>query len=168
MSVRDAATVMLVRDGADGLEVFMLRRNLNSDFVGGAYVFPGGAVDEEDRHAHLERVCRGRSDDQASNMLGIDTGGLAFWVAAIRRTTARTGGTSSIIPTMSLTKPGVSISAPPRRIRKPSTRSVPGTRPWSSEAWIRRSTPSPSRFISQPPRTLMRIRRPMVLRTPMA
>jgi 8-oxo-dGTP pyrophosphatase MutT (NUDIX family) len=85
--IRDAATVMLVRDGADGhspLEVFMLRRNLNSDFVGGAYVFPGGAVDEADRHADLEAICEGRSDDQASQMLGIDSGGLAYWVAAIR------------------------------------------------------------------------------------
>ena len=48
VSIRDAATVMLVRDGADGrLEVFMLRRNLNSDFVGGAYVFPGGVAQQE-------------------------------------------------------------------------------------------------------------------------
>ena len=87
VAVRDAATVMLVRDGADGrgpLEVFMLRRNLNSDFVGGAYVFPGGAVDEADRHADLESICEGRSDDQASQMLEIGSGGLAYWVAAIR------------------------------------------------------------------------------------
>lgn len=86
VAVRDAATVMLVRDGAsgDGMEVFMLRRNLNSDFVGGAYVFPGGAVDEADRHADLEAVCRGLSDDGASARLGVDGGGLAFWVAAIR------------------------------------------------------------------------------------
>lgn len=82
--IRDAATVMLVRDGRDGMEVFMLRRNLNSDFVGGAYVFPGGAVDEADRHADLEGVCQGRSDDQASAVLGVDRGGLAYWVAAIR------------------------------------------------------------------------------------
>ncbi len=82
--MRDAATVMLVRDVDDGMEVFMLRRNLNSDFVGGAYVFPGGAVDEADRHADLERVCQGRSDAAASDQLGIDEGGLAFWVAAVR------------------------------------------------------------------------------------
>jgi 8-oxo-dGTP pyrophosphatase MutT (NUDIX family) len=88
VKLRDAATVMLVRDrpapAGGGMEVFMLRRNLNSDFVGGAYVFPGGAVDEADRHADLEAVCEGRSDDQASLMLGVDRGGLAFWVAAIR------------------------------------------------------------------------------------
>ena len=84
VAIRDAATVMLVRDVADGFEVFMLRRNLNSDFVGGAYVFPGGAVDEADRHADLESVCEGRSDDQACAMLGVESGGLAYWVAAIR------------------------------------------------------------------------------------
>jgi 8-oxo-dGTP pyrophosphatase MutT (NUDIX family) len=89
IEVRDAATVMLVRDrdhgdGESQLEVFMLRRNLQSDFVGGAYVFPGGAVDEADRHADLEAVCLGRSDDLASAHLGVDRGGLAFWVAAIR------------------------------------------------------------------------------------
>jgi 8-oxo-dGTP pyrophosphatase MutT (NUDIX family) len=46
--VRDAATVMLVRDAPDGIEVFMLRRNASLVFVPGAYVFPGGAVDEAD------------------------------------------------------------------------------------------------------------------------
>lgn len=84
VEVRDAATVMLVRDGEQGLEVFMLRRNLNSDFVGGAYVFPGGGVDEHDRHLDLGPICEGRTDDEASALLGIDDGGLAFWVAAIR------------------------------------------------------------------------------------
>jgi 8-oxo-dGTP pyrophosphatase MutT (NUDIX family) len=82
--IRDAATVLLVRDGDAGLEVFMLRRSLNSVFVGGAYVFPGGAVDEADRHADLEAVCDGRSDAGASALLGVDTGGLAYWVAAVR------------------------------------------------------------------------------------
>jgi 8-oxo-dGTP pyrophosphatase MutT (NUDIX family) len=46
--VRDAATVMLLRDGTAGLEVFMLRRNADLVFVPGAFVFPGGAVDEAD------------------------------------------------------------------------------------------------------------------------
>ncbi len=85
---RDAATVMLVRDAAGGgaapLEVCMLRRNIDSDFVGGAYVFPGGKVDEEDRSALAGRVCSGRDDPEASGLLGVDSGGLAFWVAALR------------------------------------------------------------------------------------
>jgi 8-oxo-dGTP pyrophosphatase MutT (NUDIX family) len=89
--LRDAATVLLVRDGDDGLEVFMLRRNLQSDFVGGAYVFPGGAVDPPDRGDALEPWCRGRSDAEASTRLGIDTGGLAFWIAAIRESFEESG-----------------------------------------------------------------------------
>jgi 8-oxo-dGTP pyrophosphatase MutT (NUDIX family) len=91
VELRDAATVLILRDGHDGLEVFMLRRNLNSDFVGGAYVFPGGAVDPEDRHANLEPVCEGRTDADASRRLGIGSGGLAFWVAAIRESFEEAG-----------------------------------------------------------------------------
>jgi 8-oxo-dGTP pyrophosphatase MutT (NUDIX family) len=47
MEVRDAATVILVRDRPD-LEVFVLRRNTALVFAPGATVFPGGAVDPED------------------------------------------------------------------------------------------------------------------------
>jgi 8-oxo-dGTP pyrophosphatase MutT (NUDIX family) len=43
-----AATVVLLRDGARGLEVLYLRRNTAVDFHGGAWVFPGGRVDPED------------------------------------------------------------------------------------------------------------------------
>ncbi|HUI47676.1 MAG TPA: NUDIX hydrolase [Acidimicrobiia bacterium] len=45
--VRDAATVILVRDRPD-LHVFVLRRNPALDFAPGATVFPGGAVDPQD------------------------------------------------------------------------------------------------------------------------
>ncbi len=82
--VRDAATVMLVRDGATGMEVFMLRRSVDLDFVAGAYVFPGGAVDDADRQAEVEDVCDGLGDGEASLVLGVPSGGLAFWVAAVR------------------------------------------------------------------------------------
>ena len=75
---------MLVRDGDRGMEVCMLRRNLNSDFVGGAYVFPGGAVDPHDSSPEVEAICLGRDDGDASRQLGIARGGLAFWVAAVR------------------------------------------------------------------------------------
>lgn len=89
--LRDAATVMLLRDGERGLEVCMLQRNLNSDFVGGAYVFPGGAVDPEDAYAEVEAVCHGRDDGAASSLLGAPNGGLAFWVAAIRESFEESG-----------------------------------------------------------------------------
>jgi 8-oxo-dGTP pyrophosphatase MutT (NUDIX family) len=89
--IRDAATVMLLRDGPTGIEVQMLRRNLASDFVGGAYVFPGGAVDPEDSGPEVESVARGRTDTSASELLGIESGGLAFWVAAIRESFEEAG-----------------------------------------------------------------------------
>jgi 8-oxo-dGTP pyrophosphatase MutT (NUDIX family) len=81
---RDAATVMLLRDSEAGLEVFMMRRTLNAVFVGGFYVFPGGAVDAADRSADVEGSCIGLTDADASEQLSIGSGGLAFWVAAVR------------------------------------------------------------------------------------
>jgi 8-oxo-dGTP pyrophosphatase MutT (NUDIX family) len=80
---REAATVMLVRD-APQLEVFMLRRNLDVPFMGGAYVFPGGAVDAGDRAPELLARCHGRDDAAASAALGLSVSGLGFWVAAVR------------------------------------------------------------------------------------
>lgn len=85
VEVRLAATVMIVRDSGDGPEVFMLRRNPQSAFVGGAFVFPGGAVDDHDRlDPDLDDITSGLTDADASARLGIGTGGLAYWVAAIR------------------------------------------------------------------------------------
>ena len=75
---------MLVRDGDGGLEVFMLRRSLRSVFVGGAHVFPGGAVDTTDRLPDLHAICGHRTDAAASAVLGVADGGLAFWAAAVR------------------------------------------------------------------------------------
>lgn len=60
----------------------MLRRNLRSDFVGGAFVFPGGAVDPEDEQAST--LVLGLSEEEASNRLGLTHGGLAYYVAALR------------------------------------------------------------------------------------
>jgi 8-oxo-dGTP pyrophosphatase MutT (NUDIX family) len=89
--VRDASTVMLLRDGPEGIEVCMMQRNLNSDFVGGAYVFPGGAVDPQDGERATLEVCAGRDDASASRLVGAATGGLAFWVAAIRESFEEAG-----------------------------------------------------------------------------
>jgi 8-oxo-dGTP pyrophosphatase MutT (NUDIX family) len=95
--IRPAATVMLVRDAPesetadDQLEVLMVRRNLRSDFVGGAYVFPGGSVDPADAGAGAEAACYGRTDADASALLGIDAGGLAYWVAVLRETFEEAG-----------------------------------------------------------------------------
>lgn len=89
--VRPAATVMVVRDTDHGIEVFMLRRNPGSDFVAGAMVFPGGAVDPGDSASDMERYCSGLNDAEASAALGVPEGGLAFWVAAVRETFEEAG-----------------------------------------------------------------------------
>jgi len=81
---RPAATVMVLRDNGAALEVLMLRRSLRSEFVSGAYVFPGGALDEDDAHEAVYARCSGRDDAQASAVLGVDSGGLAYWVCAVR------------------------------------------------------------------------------------
>ena len=44
--VRPAATAVLLRDSAIGIEVLLLRRNAKLAFAGGAWVFPGGAIDQ--------------------------------------------------------------------------------------------------------------------------
>lgn len=45
VAIRQAATVVIVRDGDSGLEVLVVARNNKSGFARGAWVFPGGAVD---------------------------------------------------------------------------------------------------------------------------
>jgi 8-oxo-dGTP pyrophosphatase MutT (NUDIX family) len=53
VSARDAATVMVVRDGPDGVEALVLKRPASMKFAAGAYVFPGGSVDQGDYEASL-------------------------------------------------------------------------------------------------------------------
>lgn len=56
---RASASIVLLRDGAAGLEVFLLKRHGLSDVLGGAFVFPGGKVDAADATldaaAHLDQ-----------------------------------------------------------------------------------------------------------------
>src|SRR5271154_5008365 len=48
VTARPAATVLLVRDGPRGLQVFMVVRHHKIDFASGALVFPGGKVEDDD------------------------------------------------------------------------------------------------------------------------
>ncbi|WP_295503146.1 MBL fold metallo-hydrolase [Limnohabitans sp. Rim8] len=50
--LRPAATVLLLRDGPNGVEVLMTRRSMKASFAPGAYVFPGGGIDAADAQAH--------------------------------------------------------------------------------------------------------------------
>jgi len=51
--IRDASTVLLVRDGQQGIEVFLQHRVQQMAFAGGMTVFPGGGVDPSDRTAQV-------------------------------------------------------------------------------------------------------------------
>jgi 8-oxo-dGTP pyrophosphatase MutT (NUDIX family) len=85
VEAQPAATVLLVRDGEpSGVEVFVLRRAASAVFAAGMYVFPGGRVDDIDHAVELEPYCDGLDDATASARLGIERGGLAYWVAAVR------------------------------------------------------------------------------------
>lgn len=76
---RPAATILLLRDGPDGLEVFMVVRHQAIDFASGALVFPGGRVDAGDFAVAADpALC---PDPKA-----LDQTALAFRIAAIRET----------------------------------------------------------------------------------
>jgi 8-oxo-dGTP pyrophosphatase MutT (NUDIX family) len=92
-----AATVLLLRDGAAGMEVFMVRRATKMDFAAGALVFPGGKVDPPDRAPFLRKRCGDVSD--------VDDYQLALRVAAVRETfeecgvlLARPHGEKDLVP----------------------------------------------------------------------
>ena len=81
---RPAATVILARNVSDGIEVFMMERTTAVEFAKGMHVFPGGALDRADHHPEIASLCVGLDDKAASETLGIEQGGLAYWIAAIR------------------------------------------------------------------------------------
>ena len=61
--LRPAATVLLLRDTPDGLEVLMTRRSATASFAPGAYVFPGGGIDSADALAHGQSTRRQTQSD---------------------------------------------------------------------------------------------------------
>jgi len=79
--IRPASTVCLLRHEPEGMEVLMVRRASASAFVGGAYVFPGGAVDDDD-HSALARHA----------VSGVDDPEMFPWAAAALREAAEEAG----------------------------------------------------------------------------
>lgn len=61
--LRPAATVLLLRDTEQGMEVLMTRRSMTASFAPGAYVFPGGGIDAADAQAHAQSTRRATQSD---------------------------------------------------------------------------------------------------------
>jgi len=71
---RPAATVLLLRDGPAGIEVFMATRHQGSSFMPGILVFPGGAVDPDDSEPGLMESASGGHalpEDAVSRIAGV-------------------------------------------------------------------------------------------------
>lgn len=79
-----AATVMVLRDAPDGLQVLLMRRHAKSGVLGGVYVFPGGKLDAADRTGLPESLsCEQRHAALAEPDLDTAT---ALYRAAVRET----------------------------------------------------------------------------------
>ena len=79
---RASATLVVVRDASEGIEVLLSRRAERGDHNSGAWVFPGGIVDPGDRLAH--ECCAGIDEAAANARLGLADGALGYYVAAVR------------------------------------------------------------------------------------
>jgi recombination protein RecT len=91
---RPAATVVLLRDGVNDVEVLLLRRARTSGFVPGAYVFPGGRVDGTDAATAVVDRLDGLSAQEAERRLelpGAEPPALAYYLAAVREAFEETG-----------------------------------------------------------------------------
>lgn len=74
---RQAASVILLRGGTDALELLLVKRDPNARFMGGVWVFPGGAVDAtegEGDEAHRAAAVRELAEEAAVE--GVDPAGL--------------------------------------------------------------------------------------------
>jgi 8-oxo-dGTP pyrophosphatase MutT (NUDIX family) len=85
---RYASTVVLVRPDEHGdFEILLTRRPPEMKFLGGIYVFPGGAVHETDYSSKVLQRCRGLSGSDARELLGShydEQLALGHWVAGVR------------------------------------------------------------------------------------
>lgn len=110
---RDAATVMVVRPSAgqpaDGVEVLMLRRPAAMAFAPGAYVFPGGSVDEADGDARIGWA--GPEPEEFGDWLGASAGqARALVCAAVRETFEESGVLLASRPDGTLPDGGASLA----------------------------------------------------------
>ena len=87
---RIAASLLLLRDDEDGMQVLMMRRaERHGDMRSGVAVFPGGVVDPRDRQGHGWVL--GPRDAEHSRHMGLAEGGLDYVVAALRESFEEVG-----------------------------------------------------------------------------
>jgi len=92
----DSATVILVRDSSQGqYKVLLMRRHRDQGFMGGAFVFPGGRLDEGDCDPDLIRYTRGFTAAEAKRRLQApdlpEEKALGLFFAALRETFEEAG-----------------------------------------------------------------------------
>jgi 8-oxo-dGTP pyrophosphatase MutT (NUDIX family) len=88
---RHAATVVLLRDGASGIEGYLLRRQKTMAFAAGMYVFPGGSVDPRDEALPDSHWVGPRAADWAPILTADDAVAKALVCAAVRETFEESG-----------------------------------------------------------------------------
>ncbi|MFT6816906.1 MAG: 8-oxo-dGTP pyrophosphatase MutT (NUDIX family), partial [Myxococcota bacterium] len=87
--LRPATTVLLLREGQRGVEVFLVKRHGKSRFMPGAWVFPGGRVDDDDHTMPQNMVSGG---EMTASRLGLsDDEATGFLVAGVRETFEEAG-----------------------------------------------------------------------------
>ncbi len=89
--IRPAATTVLLRDGPSGLEVLMQQRNPDAVFAGGAWVFPGGKLDPQDREPAWAEHCDLCPETAARQLALTPEWARAHWIAAIRELVEEAG-----------------------------------------------------------------------------
>ena len=82
MEIRPAATLVLTRDTADGLQVLLLQRTWEAVFLPGYFVFPGGAVDTGETRGRDHAA--GPEDAEISQIMSLSEGGADYMLAAVR------------------------------------------------------------------------------------
>ena len=93
-NITEAATVILTREQAGRIQIYLLKRSAKSGFMAGNFVFPGGTIDAEDRDVDLFREHSDLTPDEIASRFGADMSAsraLAYCVAAIRETLEEAG-----------------------------------------------------------------------------
>ena len=92
--ITPAATVIVTREQAGTLQVYLLKRSPKSGFMAGNFVFPGGTVDRDDLHFKLFNKYCDLTPEEITVRFGPDLSdeqALAYCVAAVRETLEEAG-----------------------------------------------------------------------------